>query len=189
MTYRTRITTFCLAIFFSLPFATGASDVADLKTFTHDTPALAEDVNHNFSEVKKAVDDNHEKIIALSNPKQGSVTYSAMGFVPVDNTVRYLKNIADGSLSITIDEDAGQFFHCLTLRPGVTITRIRADVNAVTVGLYQQGISGPLATSNNSEDISITIEPFPTSYFIAVILSSPEQIFYSVAIDYTYAEP
>jgi len=189
MTYRTRITTFCIAISLSLSFAAIAAELTIPNSFSNHTEANADQVNANFEAVETAVDDNNQKIIALSQPRSASVTYSAMGFSPENNTIQFTKNIVDGSLSITIAEGEGQFFHCLTLRPGVTITRIRAETNVVTASLYQQGISEALATSNHSEDLSITIEPSPVSYFIAVKLNNPNLIFNSVTIDYTYTEP
>jgi hypothetical protein len=185
----TRITTLCIAFFFSLSLAASAGKVAELTKFNNGERADAEQVNANFTAVKVAVDDNDKKINDLSQPRSASVTYSAVGFVPENHKVGFVKSKNDGSLSLSEGGDGERFFHCLTLRSGVTITRIRAHVNAVTVGLYKQGNDEPLATSDDTEDINLTIEPFPASYFVAVILSNPEQIFYSVAIDYTYTEP
>jgi hypothetical protein len=184
-----RITAFFITILVSLSSAAIAAELTIPEIFSKGAPASADQVNANFNAVKEAVDDNDARINALSEPRSASVTYSAMGFVPEDNTIQFSKNRADGALSISVGEDEGRFFHCLTIRPGVTITRIRAYPNDITANLYQQGISEALATSNNSEDISITIEPFPASYFIGITLTNSEHNFYSVNIDYTYTEP
>jgi hypothetical protein len=198
-------------IFFSLSFAAVASEVADLKIFTHDTPAMAEDVNHNFSEVKKAVKDNFEQIsdkvsvnggtmtgpltvpsITYEPAKQGSVTYSAMGFTPGTNISFpwYTKNNNDGSLaaSATAAEPC-TFYHSLMLRAGVTITGIQATADdKVIVKLKQEKSAVTLAEIPSSDGINHTLES-ATGYYIEVVLSNTDQKFYSVTIEYTYTEP
>lgn len=218
MIHGTRITTYCIAIFFSLSLAANAGEVTGLIKFKNETRADANEVNANFNAVKTAVDDNNQKIIALSEPRSASVTYSAMGFTPVRSEVEKIalidegtnvvenyktefeKNGADGSL-IALGNDGGVFYHSVTLRSGVKITGIRARVSGnVTVNLKKEkeGNINPLATVTatgggvqNIEygNIDHDIEEFPASYFIEVLLSNSEQHLYSVAIEYTYTEP
>jgi hypothetical protein len=188
MIYGTRITIICIAVLLSLSVMASAGDLTIPNTFTNDTKADAEEVNANFTAVETAVKDNNARINALSNPRSASVTYSAMGFVPENNTIQFSKNLINGSLSIPGGTNGGSFFHCLTIRPGVTITRIRAHPDEVTASLYQQGSSESLATSNSTVDISITTD-LSTSYFIEIPLNNPLLVFYSVSIDYTYTEP
>jgi hypothetical protein len=190
MIYGTRITIFCIAVFFSLSLVGNADPVGELTQFQNETRADADQVNANFNTIKAAVDDNYARIDALSRPRSASVTYSAMGFTPSNNGIQFSKNLIGGSLSLTEGDPAGkQFFHCLTLRAGVTISRIRVHGNSVTCGLYKQGESLALATSEDLEDKNITIETFPASYFLVVTLVSLDHILYSVSIDYTYTEP
>jgi hypothetical protein len=214
MIHGTRITTFCIAISLSLAFAAIAAELTIPNSFSNGTAADADQVNANFEAVKTAVDDNNQKITALSQPRSASVTYSAMGFTPgkgeaVKQTVgsyilvnnyatEFVKDAEDGSLAI-LNGDSGAFYHSVPLRSGVNITRIQAHVRGVvTVNLKKRGDADPLAvaTSTGEDDqiiqddtIDHVIEEFPASYYIEVLLSEDEQRLYSVAIDYTYTEP
>jgi hypothetical protein len=47
-----------------LPAAGMAADYTIPNSFQANTPALAEEVNSNFSAAKTAIDDNHQKITA-----------------------------------------------------------------------------------------------------------------------------
>lgn len=209
MKYRTRITTFCLVIFFSLSFAASAGEVTDLIQFTDGQQAKAQEVNKNFEDVKTAVNNNHQKILILSEPR--SVTYSAMGFSPevavvtkslagnvVTFATKFSKDPTDGSLALW-NENEGNFYHSVSLPPGVIITRMHARViDKVEVTLNKAGEAEPLATAAGnsgdphnvaSDSLDHSIEGFPASYFIKVELSSTAQRFYSVAIEYSYPEP
>ena len=215
MTHRIRITTFFLAIFLGLSFSASASEVTDLNTFSDGEPAKAKDVNDNFQAVKSAVDDNYQKIIILSDTRSASVTYSAMGFAPgkgktskvkllgTTNVVteyedEFEKDAAVGSLAV-INAGAHAFYHSVTLRSGISITRIRARVKGtVTVSLKKEGDGDPLATVTGTgsdeqvlefDNINHALEEFPAAYFIEVLLGNTAQRLYSVAIDYTYTEP
>ncbi len=215
MTHRIRITIFFLAIFLGLSFSASASEVTNLNTFSDGLPAKAKDVNDNFQAVKNAVDDNHQKILTLSETRSASVTYSAMGFTPgkgeatkvaiilnnfvVENyATEFIKDAAVGSLAI-LNGDSGAFYHSVSLRSGVTITRIRARVKgAVTVRLKKEGDADPLAEETATGDtdqiievagIDHQVEEFPAAYFIEVLLGNTAQRLYSVAVDYTYTEP
>lgn len=210
MIYGTRITTICIAIFFSLSLTVSAGEVGELTEFKNGERADAEDVNANFTAVKKAVDNNHQKILILSDLR--SVTYSAMGFSPkaaktTESIDGYLtafetefnKDPADGSLAFIQGED-GTFYHSVTLPSGVMITRMHARVSgAAKVSLIKVGEADPLAEvtgssgdPHNLEDSlepAHTIEGFPASYFIEVTFSNRVQRLFSVAIEYAYPEP
>jgi hypothetical protein len=215
MTYRTRITTLCIAIFLSFPLAAIAAELTIPNSFSNGEPADADEVNANFNAVKTAVDDNNQKIVDLSQPRSASVTYSAMGFSPAKAEAdrvaiigssfvvehyenEFEKDAEDGSLAI-LNGDSGAFYHSVLLRSGIIITRIRAGVRgAVTVNLKKAGDTDPLATVTGTGsdeqiievgNIDHTIEEFPASYFIEVLLSGSTHRLYSVAIDYTYTEP
>ena len=209
MKYRTCFTILSLAIILSLTFTANASDVTIPNQFTNGSQAVADHVNENFTAVKTAVDDNHQKITALSEP--GSVTYSAMGFSPevavvtkslagnvVTFATKFSKDPTDGSLALW-NENEGNFYHSVSLPPGVIITRMHARViDKVEVTLNKAGEAEPLATAAGnsgdphnvaSDSLDHSIEGFPASYFIKVELSSTAQRFYSVAIEYSYPEP
>lgn len=210
MTYRTRITTLCIAIFLSLPLAAIAAELTIPNSFSNGAAADADQVNANFSAVKEAVDDNNQKILILSEPR--SVTYSAMGFSPgaavatMSEVTGYVtafetefrKNPADGSLAL-IDEGNRTFYHSLPLPSGVIITRISAYVSgAAKANLKKAGEAEPLAGVTGTEgephtvesdSLQQTIEGFPASYFIEVTLGNKAQRLYSVAIEYAYPAP
>ena len=237
MTYRTRITLLSLAIIFNLTFAAHASEVTIPHQFTDGSAAVASQVNENFSAVKTAVDDNHLQLegklpveggtitgdlivdgsLTFSQPKTGSVTYSAIGFTSGDPDTGFIKDGSDGSLSYPsqLGPNDGTFYHSLTLRSGITITNIRAHVRdnnpavgvILTVNLKKKALgqkTDTLATastesfpSNQTNEQIITpesmqpaaIEEPPTSYFIEVIFSGQNLYLYSVTIDYEYTEP
>jgi hypothetical protein len=95
-----RIAAFFITILLSLSSSAIAAELTIPNSFSKGAPANAAQVNANFNAVKTAVDDNNDRIDenanrlnALSQPKSASVTYSAMGFVPEDNNVEFLKNI------------------------------------------------------------------------------------------------
>ena len=226
MIHGTRITTFCIAIFLSLYLAASAEQVTDLNIFENGTAADANEVNSNFSKLQQAVNTNDLKdggtmngpltvpAMTYSSPRSASVTYSAMGFAPgkgeaVKQTIgiynlvnnyatEFEKRVDEGSLAI-LNDDSGAFYHSVSLRSGVTITRIRAHVRGVvTVNLKKRGDADPLAAATSTgegdqiiqdDTIDHVIEEFPASYYIEVLLSEDEQRLYSVAIDYTYTEP
>jgi hypothetical protein len=131
MIYGSRIATFCIAILLSLSLAAIAAELTIPNSFSNGAPADADQVNTNFNAVKTAVDDNNQKIIALSQPRSASVTYSAMGFTPkisdmngLNFKIEFEKH--DGGYLIALD--GGSFYHNVTLRSGATITQIRALV-------------------------------------------------------------
>jgi hypothetical protein len=201
MTYRTRITTFCLAIFFSLSFTASAGEVPDLIQFTDGQKAKAKEVNGNFNAVKTAVDDNHQKIQSIL--RNQSVTYSAMGFTPdkseadsFDHATEFEKKAGSGSLNC-LEQDGCSFYHSVNLRTGVTITQIRAHVfdsddtanNAsIELKLQKKMIGENMVTnlasetSDNSGDqvfgteldefIEWSSTEYPPSYFIEVVFGN-----------------
>lgn len=219
MIYGTRITTFCIAILLSLSLAASADPVTDLKKFENNTAANADEVNANFNNVKKAVDDNYERILNFSEPKSASVTYSAMGFSPdkseadsYEHTTEFEKKGATGSL--TCLEDKGcYFYHSVSLRTGVTITQIRAHVfdaaDDASIELkLQKKVAGEEIVTNLvdntsgdsgdqvfgaklDEPINWSSTEYPPSYFIEVFLSNSSKniLLYSVTIDFTYTAP
>jgi hypothetical protein len=133
MIHGSRITTFCIAIFFSLSFAVSAGEVTGLIEFEDKTPADADEVNANFNAVKKAVDENYQKILTYSETRNGSVTFSAMGFSPdrskasgLGHATEFEKAEEFGFLLVS-EEEGGYFYHTVTLRTGVNITQIRAN--------------------------------------------------------------
>jgi hypothetical protein len=215
MIHGSRITTFCIAILLSLASAAIAAELTIPNSFSNGEPADADEVNANFNAVKTAVDDNNQKITDLSQPRSASVTFSAMGFSPAKGEAERIaiigssfvvenyenefeKDAEDCSLAI-LNGDSGAFYHSVPLRTGIIITRIRARVRgAVTVSLKKEGDADPLATVTATgsdeqiievDNIDHTIEEFPASYFIEVLLSGSAHRFYSAAIDYTYTEP
>jgi hypothetical protein len=133
MVYGTRITALCIAILMSLSLAASAGEVTGLIEFQNETRADADQVNGNFDAVKRAVDDNNQKINALSQPRSASVTYSAMGFTPKKSKLNgpavyelEFEKSDDGYLKPTY---GGSFYHNVALRSGVTITQIRALID------------------------------------------------------------
>jgi hypothetical protein len=181
------------------------------NTFSNDTRADAEEVNANFTAVKTAVDDNDARINALSESRNASVTYSAMGFTPSDVITTesiegnitnikttYTKNPAQGSLALIIQEN-GTFYHSVTLPSGVIITRMHARVSgAVRVDFKMAGEAGSIVTltgtqgephNMESDSLEHKIMEFPVSYFIEVTFGNRVQRLYSVAIEYEYPEP
>jgi hypothetical protein len=102
------------------------------NTFTAGTPAVATQVNDNFTAVKTAID-------ALQASK--SVTYSIGAFTPAISTLAYTKVIVtNGFLSAGA---AGSFVAPLTIPAGSVITGMQARVfdginpGVVTVSLNQ----------------------------------------------------
>ncbi|MGD9189322.1 MAG: hypothetical protein PVI89_13965 [Desulfobacteraceae bacterium] len=219
MIYGNRITTLCIAIFFSLSLAASAGEVPDLVLFENGTQANADQVNDNFDDIKKAVNDNHEKILILSKP--GSVTYSAMGFTAGKSQADFnehnteYEKVGDGGFLSCSEEEGCYFYQSVTLRTGVTITKIRVhaldvvnDEDVFIVVKLQKKVVGENAvvnlasiTSDNSGDqvMEATLdEPvewsstnYPPSYFIEAFFSNSSKniLLYSVTIDFTYTTP
>jgi len=76
---RTRPLALLLAL--SLTSALQASEVTGLTTFVPNTPALADEVNGNFTAVKDAVDDNDQRLTDLeAKLPDGAVSFSAYAF-------------------------------------------------------------------------------------------------------------
>jgi hypothetical protein len=194
----------------SLSLGASAEQVTDLQIFKNDTKADADEVNSNFSKLQKAVNTNDLKgggtmngpltvpAITYEPPKQGSVTYSAMGFTPETNISFswYRKSNDDGSLAASASADNQcTFYHSLMLRSGITITRIQSNADGkVTVKLKQEKSDAPVAEipssdgDNEDDGINHKLE-FAKAYYIEVSLSDTDQKFYSVTIEYTYTEP
>jgi hypothetical protein len=61
-----------LGVISSVAMVVSASSVTGLNTFTPNTPAVAADVNTNFTQVKSAVDDNDTRITALEGGAPGA---------------------------------------------------------------------------------------------------------------------
>ena len=198
MTYKIRITTISLAIFISLSFAANASDVTIPHDFTDGSPAKADEVNANFDAVKQAVDDNHDKIkcatcgednvltvpsIKYTEPKEGSITYSAMGFTPSKAELRqgtlyyqyflvpvYEKNASDGALYLTEDHPAEEafFYQNVTLPSGVEMTALIVHMSGnaknIEVSLQKRlrnGSTEPLVevTHENGNVYTVPFDP------------------------------
>jgi hypothetical protein len=129
-------------------------------TFQDSTPALATEVNANFTAVKTAVDENTAAVNALT--LNASVTYAAVGFSPgkADLTV-------SGGLTISLDTEYEKdpdgftrslqggtkvFYSAVTLPSGVVLTGLAAhvllnradDIDTVEVRLLKKslGIAG-----------------------------------------------
>jgi hypothetical protein len=233
MIYGTRITTVCIAILLSLSLAASAEQVTELDIFENGTAADADEVNSNFSKLQKAVNTNDLKgggtmngpltvpAITYDPPKQGSVTYSAMGFTAGKSESDYnehateYEKIGDSGF-LSCSENVGcNFYHSVTLRTGVTITKIRvhafdvaAAANVSIVAKLRKKVVGEDAvvnlasmTSDNSGDqvMEATLEEpiewssanYPPSYFIEVFFSNSSKniLLYSVTIDFTYTTP
>jgi hypothetical protein len=217
MIHGSRITTFCIAVFFGLSIAVNAGEVAELTQFENGKRANADQVNANFTALKEAVDDNNDKISALSQPRSASVTYSAMGFAADrsqaigfrGHETEFEKTI----LGLKVNEPNGAaFYHCVSLRSGITITHIQAHVQdtdedenqALTINLMKKELNKEFEAlasvttrdlSDSGEQILTSdaifefIDNNPVSYFIQVLFSNTNQYLHSVTIDYTYTEP
>ena len=202
MIYGTRLTMFFIAISLSLAVAAIAAELTIPNSFSNGTAANADQVNANFEAVKTAVDDNNQKITALSQPRSASVTYSAMGFSAGKSQTDYYEHeteyekVGDGGFLLCSEEDGCYFYHSVALRTGVTITKVRAHafdvVNSNNVFIevkLQKKVVGEntvvnLAsmTSDNSGDqvMEATLEEpiewsstnYPPSYFLEVFFSS-----------------
>jgi len=92
-----------------------ASDVTGLATFSAGTPAVAAQVNGNFTAVKTAVDNNHARITTLesssANPSiTGNITLpnstATTGNI-IKNGAPFLHNLGDGNTFL--GENAGNF--------------------------------------------------------------------------------
>ncbi len=224
MIYAARITAFGMAILLSFSLAATAAELTIPNSFSNGTAADADQVNANFEAVKKAVNENNLKdggvvngpltvpAVTFSAPKSGVVTYSAMGFSPVNNNIKFEKDIYDGSLSVS---DFGQFYHSITLCSGVTITHIRAHIKdesagaQVTVDLKKKelgqdpktlvSLNTNVSTGDPEQVFEKDLEnpesiewsqtgPLPT-YYIEVLLNGKDVYLYSVTLDYEYTEP
>lgn len=218
MIYRTRITILCIAILLSLSLAASADPVTDLKKFENNTAANADEVNANFNNVKKAVDDNYERILNFSEPR--SVTYSAMGFSPNKSNINgnefdiEFEKHDDGYLTTS---DNGSFYHNVTLRSGATITQIRAfvydgdsdgnDSGYIEITLKKLQINNnepkivPILPVKQSENIGYQVmrtaleetimadTAYPPSYFIEVYFSSDSKNLRFYSVTIDYEYP
>lgn len=95
---------FLLTFTFVLALAAGnarADAVTGLTTFTSGTPAYADSVNANFSEIDNSVDDNDARITSLESTKTDYIYIPAATMTPEDDTVTYTTDMSSGTLIIT----------------------------------------------------------------------------------------
>jgi hypothetical protein len=229
MIHGSRITTFCIAILLSLSLAAIAAELTIPNSFSNGEPADADQVNANFEAVRQVVNENNLKdggvangpltlpAVTYSPPKSVSVTYSAMGFAADKNQATGFRGheteFEKTTLGLKVNEpDGAAFYHCVSLRSGITITHIRAHVQdtdkdedeALTVNLMKKelnqefevlasvttdGLSDSDEQILTSDAISELIDNDPVSYFIEALFSNTDQHLHSVTIDYTYTEP
>ena len=91
-----------------------SSDVTIPNTFSSGTPAVAGEVNSNFTAVKTAVDDNDARITIVENNKQNRVT----GTCGIGSSIRTINS--DGSVVCQTDADSGGTITELTAGGGLT---------------------------------------------------------------------
>lgn len=105
----------CLVFLTSFNVWAGALTIPN--TFVANDPAVAADVNENFTAVETAVDDNNSRITAVESGKQNRVT----GICASGYSIRQIN--ADGSVVCELDTD----------------TNSGGDITSVTAG---QGLTG-----------------------------------------------
>jgi hypothetical protein len=229
MIHGSRITTFCIAILLCLPLTAIAAELTIPNSFSNGEPADADQVNANFEAIRQVVNENNLKdggvvngpltvpSVTFSPPKSASVTYSAMGFAADKNQAIGIRGheteFEKTALGLKVNEpDGAVFYHCVSLRSGITITHVRAHVQdadedenqALTINLMKKelnqefevlasvttdGLSNSGEQILTSDTISELIDNNPVSYFIQAFFGNTNQYLHSVTIDYTYTEP
>lgn len=105
-----------LAVGMGQSYAAGGGGLTIPNTFTAGTPAVASQINDNFTAVKVAID-------VLNSIK--SVTYSAAAFTPALSTQTYSKVFSGNG---ALYNATGSFMAPLTIPAGSVITGMQASV-------------------------------------------------------------
>lgn len=87
-----------------------AGNVTGLTTFTNGTPAIATEVNANFTAVKTAVDDNYSRVTAVQTQTQNLATGCASG-----QSIRAIGT--NGTVTCEVDNNT-----VYTAGPGISIS-------------------------------------------------------------------
>jgi hypothetical protein len=144
----TIILTGTVAICLSAVIAVRASELTIPHAFQSNTPALASEVNNNFSAIKSAVDDNHERISNLEE-LAGDLLYANV--ITVATSGGDFSSVAAATDSIA--DAAADNPYLVRVMPGVYVETDLVQVKSF-VHLQGSGPNATILTSARSADVA-----------------------------------
>lgn len=138
---------FSFALITVASYTTSASEVAISHSFSSGTPAIADEVNQNFSDVKAAVDDNHARI----STNEGSV---ASNSTAISNNTTAI-NALDVSVIANTDAVNSNALSIDTNRTLIDSNSARISANETTISTHAQGIdTNTQSIESNTQSIA-----------------------------------
>lgn len=165
-----------LTLILALAGSAWADAVVGLTTFTSGTPAIADSVNANFSEIINSVDDNHSRITTLESTMPGVM--NALMRIARIGTVGIYKDLASVTINAPVD---GYILAMLSGSVSMTHTYGTISKANISVSKTSETLTGVIPTNIMIWDTipnGVYSTPFSWSGIFAV--NAGANTFYSV---------